>query len=201
MPALDAAVELLDRSLAYTRVALASVSDEALARATPCRGWDLAQLLAHMEDALDAFGEGASGSVSVTPDVPSALRVRSLQAKACALLGAWSQDPPEQVRIGPHVVETRLLVLTAALEVAVHGWDVSQALGLDHPLPDALAHHLLAAARQLVDDDDRGSRFDEPRRPAGPEATARLLAFLGRDLTGPHGTEMPKPDTGPPIAS
>ena len=207
MPGLDGAVELLDRSLAYTRVALASVSDDRLCDPTPCAGWDLARLLQHMEDSLDAFGEGATGTVALTGPgagpVPAAVRTGSLQQKACALLGAWSR-PPTCVRVGPYVVDTALVAEVAALEIAVHGWDVAQALGLDHPLPDALAGRLLPVAASLVSDQDRGRRFG-PARPvlAVSEAT-RLLGFLGRNLTGPggqDGQENGNRSTGPRIAS
>ena len=39
--ALSGAVELLDRSLAYTRVMLADVRPDLMDRPTPCTGWDL----------------------------------------------------------------------------------------------------------------------------------------------------------------
>jgi uncharacterized protein (TIGR03086 family) len=201
---LDGAVELLDRSLAYTRVALASVSDERLSDPTPCAGWDLARLLRHMEDSLDAFGEGAAGSVALSAPaasaLPAAVRTGSLQQKACALLGAWTQ-PPARVRVGPYIVDTALVAEVAALEIAVHGWDVAQALGLDHPLPDALARRLLPVAASLVSDQDRGRRFGPARPVLATSEAARLLGFLGRDLTGPHGQELGNRSTGPQIAS
>ena len=43
-----------------------------------------------------------------------------------------------------------LVALTGALEVAVHGWDVARACGVDRPLPDELARALLAAAPSLI---------------------------------------------------
>lgn len=203
---LDGAVELLDRSLSYTRVALASVRDDRLSVPTPCARWDLAGLLQHMEDSLDAFGEGAAGRVALTSAgaVPAGVRTASLQRKACALLGAWSR-PPERVRIGPCFVDTALVAQAAALEIAVHGWDVARALTLDHPLPESLAGRLLPVAASLVTDQDRGGRFG-PVRPAAPTtaptpAAARLLRFLGRDLTGPPGQEIHDRSTGPQLAS
>jgi len=204
MPGLDGAVELLDRSLAYTRVALASVTDGHLSAPTPCAGWNLARLLEHMEDSLDAFGEGAAGSVSLAGDrprtVPAAVRTEALQQKACALLGLWS-TPPARVRVGPYVVDTALVAEVAALEITVHGWDVAKALGLDHPLPEALARRLLPVAEGSVTGADRGDRFG-PARPAATASEAeRLLGFLGRDLTGPHPTINVNRSTGPPIAS
>ena len=183
---LTGAVELLDRSLGYTRVVLAGVRHDDLDRPTPCRGWSLADLLAHMEDALDAFIEAAAGVVEVGSTTPSGSRVGDLQRKACTLLGAWSGATPGDVRIGGRDLASRLLVATAALEVTVHGWDVGQATGRRARIPEDLARDLLGIAGLVVAPADRGVRF-APVRPAAPEAAydVRLLAFLGREATGP----------------
>lgn len=177
---LDVAVELLERSLAYTRVALAGVDDDALGRPTPCTAWTLDDLLDHMADALDAFTEAAGGRVEVRRPLAAPGRVAALQDRACALLGAWSGDGPASVSIGGLPVGGGLLVATAALEVTVHGWDVAQATGRRTPIPEPLARELLTVAHVVVTPADRGVRF-APARPApGPAYDGRLLAFLGR---------------------
>ncbi|MFC4786004.1 TIGR03086 family metal-binding protein [Nocardioides sp. MAHUQ-72] len=196
-PPLDGAVELLERALAYTRGALASVDETSLAGPTPCRGWTLGVLLDHMDDALLAFTEAAEGWVPVGPTQPGGTRVATLQDRACALLGAWTHAAPGVVRVGDRPVHASLLVATAALEVTVHGWDVAQATGLRTPLPQRLARDLLPVALETVTPADRGSRF-APARPATDAAyDARLLAFLGRDLTGPPVPNPRNPGTGP----
>lgn len=182
--ALTGAVELLDRSLGYTRVVLAAVGRDDLARPTPCADWALGDLLAHMEDALDAFTEAAGGEVRTTPPpvVPGTVpQVGRIRTKACALLGAWSGVAPEDVNVSGHPVTSELLVGTAALEVTVHGWDVGRSLGTGAPVPDELARRLLGIARHLVQPQDRAVRFGPPL-PVGPDAGPgeRLLAFLGR---------------------
>jgi uncharacterized protein (TIGR03086 family) len=182
MAPLDHAVELLDRALSYTRVTLHEVAEADLSRRTPCERWDLGQLLAHMDDALDAFSEGAHGAVDLHTRVPVRVRVGSLQQKACTLLAAWSRERPDHVTIGDQRLETPVVVLTAALEIAVHGWDVGRATGADRPIPVELARGLLPVAEALLAESDRGSQFDPPRpvRADAPD-DVRLLAFLGRD--------------------
>jgi uncharacterized protein (TIGR03086 family) len=194
MTPLDHAVELLDRALSYTRVTLSDVTDADLSRRTPCERWDLGQLLAHMEDALDAFAEGAHGSVDLQDRVPATVRVANLQRKACALLAAWSGEAPDHVTIGAHSLETPVVVLAAALEITVHGWDVGQAIGTGRPIPHDLAQRLLPVAEALVADADRGDLFGIPRPvPSDAAAEIRLLGFLGRDgrawgrAAGPEG--------------
>jgi uncharacterized protein (TIGR03086 family) len=178
--ALAGAVELLERSLGYTRVALAGVTDDRLGAPTPCRDWTLRDLLAHMEDSLDAFSEGAGGAVGLTR-TGSAPQIVVLQQKACALLGLWSGRAPADTRVGGIGLATDVLVATAALEITVHGWDVAQATGHGSPIPEGLARDLIPVAHRTVDDTDRGIRFAPALpEPAGATADVRLRAFLGR---------------------
>lgn len=184
--ALAGAVELLERALGYTRVVLGAVTQADLDRPTPCADWTLGDLLAHMEDALDAFTEAAGGTLArastpvatATGALPPVLRIRD---KACALLGAWSAPAPPGIDVEGRPVASELLLGAAALEVTVHGWDVARGLGLEHPLPEALAARLLDLAHALVDPADRVVRFAPARPvPAGAPAADRLLAWLGR---------------------
>ncbi len=200
-PALGDAVELLERSLAYTRVALADVEDRLLDRPTPCAAWTLDGLLGHMSDALDAFTEAAGGWVEVRRPDPAPNRVVALQDKACALLGAWARATPDTVTVGDRPVAASLLVATAALEVTVHGWDVARATGRGTPIPPRLARHLLPVAHAVVSADDRGARFARELPATATSYDARLLAFLGRDPTGPAARVGRKPATGPGAAS
>ena len=179
--ALEGAVELLERSLGYTRVALADVRPAHLARPTPCAGWTLERLLAHMEDALDAFTEAAAGRVQVEAVPQTASRVDALREKACALLGVWTARRPPEVHVGDLGLDAPLLVATAALEVTLHGWDVAQVTGRRTPIPAELAEGLLGVAEAVIDPRDRGPRFAPPRAVAvDAPADVRLLAWVGR---------------------
>ncbi len=199
--ALEGAVELLDRSLAYTRGTLADVRPDLLDRPTPCVGWTLGQLLAHMEDALDAFTEAAVGRVEVDPVPPTTTRVDALREKACVLLGAWTaaRQTSQDVEVGDLGLDAPLLVATAALEITVHGWDVGQATGRRTRIPGALAEGLLAIAQHVIDPVDRGPQFGSPR-PARPEAPSdvRLLSWTGRATA--HLTEPLRSNSGEPTA-
>ena len=178
--ALAGVVELLERSLGYTRLVLAGVTDVRLGNPTPCRRWALRDLLAHMDDSLEAFTVAAGGTVALAP-APGVSRVVAMQQKACALLGLWSGDGTPHLRVGGVDLARDLLVATAALEITVHGWDVGQATGEAPPIPEHLARELLPFAHRLVSESDRGVRFAAPLpAPAGAPADERLRAFLGR---------------------
>lgn len=178
--ALAGAVELLDRSLAYTRGALADVRADHLGLTTPCRDWPLALLLAHMDDALDAYTQATTGQVSlVTHECRSP--VESIRDKACTLLGWWLDHPPDEVGVGDLRMPAQTLVAAAALEIAVHGWDVHATVRPPVDVPADLARPLLTIARAIVGDDDRQGCFAPPV-PSVPEdgESRQLLAFLGR---------------------
>jgi len=178
--ALAGAVELLDRSLAYTRGALAEVRADHLGLTTPCRGWPLTLLLAHMDDALDAYTQAASGQVSLVAN-HSLSPIEAIRDKACALLGWWLDHPPDEVGVGDLRLPSQTLVAAAALEITVHGWDLRTTVGTPVDVPADLAGPLLTIARVVVGADVRHGCFAPPS-PAAPDAGAsqQLLAFLGR---------------------
>lgn len=185
----EAGTELLERAVSYTRASLSVVTADDLERSTPCREWRLVELLRHMDDSLQALHEAAAtGQVRLLPDLDPAVGapglsvVESLRRRACALLGAWSLRHAEgQVVVSGRVLPASLVALTGALEIAVHGWDVARACGVDRPLPDELARALLAVAPSLISAEDRRQRF-APAVPvaAGASASSRLLAHTGR---------------------
>jgi hypothetical protein len=51
---------------------------------------------------------------------------------------------------------------TGAIEIAVHGWDISQASGQNRPIPDALATTLLPIAPLLIPETGRHLLFSPP---------------------------------------
>jgi uncharacterized protein (TIGR03086 family) len=183
-PAHHDALELLERALGYTRVALSTVGPDR-SGPSPCAGWTLADLLGHMDDGLDAFLEAAGGAVHVPAEVPvprgAGADLAVLQSKACRLLGVWSARTPALVVVGDRPVPSGLLVSAAALEIAVHGWDVGQATGAGRGLPDDLAVALMPVAHAVVTPEDRPERFAAPVL-SGHEAGSSevLLGFLGR---------------------
>lgn len=184
------APSLLERAVAYTRTSLGLVTPGALTAPTPCSGWDLRTLLTHMDDSLAAITEAADiGYVAPRPCngvPPEVALVGALKARACALLGAWSVEPlRREVLVAGRPVPATLLAAAGALEIAVHGWDVARACGVDRPLPEPLARDLLEAAPLVVDDADRPARFAAPLDVVGVATQSeRLLAFLGRSSGG-----------------
>ena len=178
--ALAGAVELLDRSLAYHRGALAQVRADHLVLPTPCRGWPLALLLSHLDDGLDAYTQAATGRVSLVAS-PSPSPIASIRDKACALLGWWLDHPPDVVGVGDLQLPSQTLVAAAALEITVHGWDIHTTVGSPVAVPVDLAGPLLGIARIVVGEADRDGCFGPPVPVApGARVSQQLVAFVGR---------------------
>lgn len=181
--------ELLERAVGYTRGSLQLAVGADLGSATPCERWTLLDLLEHMNDSLAAFTEAAEiGYVDLVPvryDDPAAQLVERLKGRACALVGAWARQPDTgDVAVADRALRSDLAAAAGSLEIAVHGWDVAQACGVDRPLPAALALDLLDVVPLLlpsVTDDDLPRRFAERVDvPLHARPSTRLLAAVGR---------------------
>ncbi|SEN14333.1 TIGR03086 family metal-binding protein [Nonomuraea pusilla] len=200
-------LSLLERAVDYTQGSLRVVTRTALCRPTPCAGWTLGTLLAHLDDSLRALREAADGDVALAGR-PSARAARTpllVRDTVADVLTAWRHPFHTQgerdgtveagepgavaqscggVGVGDRWLSRPVVAAVGAMEVAVHGWDVAAACGEPRPMPDPLAEELLDLAPLFVAPADRPGRF-APAVQVMPYASAhdRLLAYLGRD---PH---------------
>jgi uncharacterized protein (TIGR03086 family) len=179
---------LLEPSISYALGVVPAITPELLPRPTPCGEWDLRMLLRHACESLAACGEGIeTGRVGLDPAAEdgdlAADPTRAFRDRACQLLDAWTGPGHQRqvVDIAGCPLAASVTAAAAALEVAIHGWDISRACGQCQPIPRALAIDLLAIAPVLV---PRVGRYPLFAPPVAVAATAgpsdRLAAFLGR---------------------
>jgi uncharacterized protein (TIGR03086 family) len=179
---------LLEPSISYALGAVVAVTPGLLPRPTPCREWDLRMLLRHASESLAAFGEGIeTGRVGLHPAAEDGdLAVdpaRAFRDRAGQLLDAWTGPGLQRqvIDIAGCPLAASVMSAAAALEVAVHGWDISRACGQRQPIPRALATGLLAIAPALVPRAGRHPLFAAPVTvPATAGLSDQLTAFLGR---------------------
>ena len=181
-------IRLLVPAIGYARAAAEAVTPQFLSRPTPCRGWDLRMLLRHVCESLAAICEGiGAGCIGLhpgkeDPDVASD-PARAFRDRAGLLLGACAGSVREHevVHIADRLLPASAMAGAGALEIAMHGWDISRACGCCQPIPRALAADLLGIAPLLVPRADRHPLFAAPLS-VPPEASPsdRLAAFLGR---------------------
>jgi uncharacterized protein (TIGR03086 family) len=187
---------LLEPSISYALGVALAVTRELLSRPTPCGEWDLRMLLRHACGSLAASGEGIeAGRAALDPaaedGILAADPVRAFRDRAGQLLDAWT-GPGQQrqvVQIAGCPLAASVMAAAAALEVTVHGWDISRACGQRQPIPRALATGLLAIAPVLAPRTGRHPMFAEPVTVAATaDPSDRLAAFLGRS---PSITPLP----------
>jgi uncharacterized protein (TIGR03086 family) len=178
---------LLEEAVSYAFSAVGDVTPGLLSGPTPCRGWNLEMLLRHASESLAALLEGictgcldpaATEDTGRVNDPVRVFRERARQLLAQPVAAAGHR---ELIMITGWPLPASVLEGAGALEITVHGWDVSQACGQRRLIPRRLAGDLLAIAPLLVPVTGRHPLFAEPvTTPPRRSPSDRLVAFLGR---------------------
>jgi uncharacterized protein (TIGR03086 family) len=197
------ATGLLTSALRYALSVSALVKPTELASPTPCAQWDIRALLRHLGESVADLEAGLrtgslddAGQADPAPARPPRLAGHDevdlfspagvLRERAAALLCACYDGGPAErfVVVGGLPLPAGIVACTGAVEITVHGWDVSAALGRGGSIPPALATRLLALCPLLAT--SREGLF-APAVPVSPEASPgdRLLGYLGRDPGAP----------------
>ena len=180
--------QLLEPSIGYALGVVLAVTPELMSRPTPCSEWDLRMLLRHASESLAVFGEGIeAGRVGLNPDAEDGDLVadpaRAFRDRSGQLLDAWTSPGPQRqvIKIVGCPLAASVMAAMAALEIAVHEWDISRACGQGQPIPRGLATGLLVIAPVLVPRTSRHPLFAAPvTTGASADPSDRLAAFLGR---------------------
>jgi uncharacterized protein (TIGR03086 family) len=177
---------------------VATVTPDDLRRPTPCAGWNLHDLLAHMTAQHDGFAAAARGGGD-NPTIWAPERVAdavaadpggTYAAAAGDLLDAFAAEGildatvalpefgpgatfPGAVAIGFHFVD-----------YVVHGWDVARSIGAEFALADDVVAAVLPLVFVIPDGDYRaagGAPFGPAvDAPYGATDFDRILSHLGR---------------------
>jgi uncharacterized protein (TIGR03086 family) len=175
----------LTQAIRYALGTVGTITPEQLPNPTPCQGWDLRMLLSHAAESLAVLREGISiGHVSLVPGCnPGAHPVHAFRDQARLLLEALPSPAlrRQEITIGGFPLRAAALTAIGALEIAVHGWDISQASATCQPIPPLLATGLLATALLLVPANNRHPLFAAPvSTTTKAHPSDQLVAFLGR---------------------
>lgn len=164
-----------------------------LARPTPCRGWKLSHLLAHMLGQNLGFAKAVREGRATTDDhLPRHFTPEAWRHSTHTLLAAFRAADPTLRVVEPELVHDGSLPLHSVLgaqllDTVVHTWDVARSLELQFNPTREIASAVLAVASTVPDGPAR-RRAGSPFRPAqsmpvGASDWERSLALLGRD---PH---------------
>jgi uncharacterized protein (TIGR03086 family) len=198
MDTLPGAIGLLAGAISYMLGVCAPIGTAEMTLPTPCPDWDLAMLLGHLcQSMADLETALRTGRLDLTEPVGRAGGdpVEALRDGAAQLLCAGYRygGPDCFVAVGGLPVPAGLVACTGAVEIAVHGWDVSVARGRagrggagrsggvpQTPIPAALATRMLRLSPLLVA--GREGLFAVPVEvPAQASPGDRLVSYLGRN--------------------
>ena len=168
---------------------------EDLARMTPCAGWTLGDLVAHMTAQHDGFAAAAAGEGADLARWQRGGRagdaVGEYEAAAGRVLAAFAADGVlDRAFTLPEISPERRFPAPQAIgfhfiDYVVHGWDVARSLGLDHyELEPDLLDAALPIARAVPDGGLRQQGL-VPFAPAVPATgevglLGQIVALLGR---------------------
>ena len=182
---------VLDASHQAMRTVIAAVSDDGWARSTPCAQWNVAQVLRHAAGDQLAFVAAITGSggpaedpfdpSAASPDDPRAFLEDTLRASGAT----WSTVVPGTAGLPTPLPQGAMAAddaaAAAALDMAVHAWDIAVATGQASPLPAALAAQLMPVATAIVEPLRSYGAYAAALAPEpGDDAAATLLRYLGR---------------------
>ena len=169
-----------------------------LERTTPCEGWHLADLLAHMTVqhrgfAAAARGLGADPDVWRVENVVAAVRAdpgRAYSEAAHDVLNAFAVDGTADASFAlPEFGEGAVFPGAMAMgfhfvDYVVHGWDVAASLGVGFQLPADVIEAVLPLALVVPEGDFRtmpGAPFAPAVEQDGTGDFDRILRHLGRN--------------------
>lgn len=174
-----------------------TVGTSDLDRPTPCAGWTLKELLAHMSVQHRGFAAAARGSGAderlwrpeTVVDAVAADPAATYAAAAHEVLDAFAVDGVDETpfalpEFGPDATFPGTLAMGFHfVDYVVHGWDVAATLGTLYELPADVIDAVLPLAMMVPDGDHRAIE-NAPFAPAvnttGTTDFDRLLAHLGR---------------------
>ncbi len=182
--------DVLTEAYQALRQAVAGVPADGWRLPTPCKGWDVTQVLQHaVGDQLayagkltDGPGPGydpfqPTGELGGKPEelLESALTTATA---AFATVDPAAQQVP--VPLPPFALSPEQAAGAAALDAAVHAWDIARATGRPSPLTPELARALRPIAEALAEP-LRGFAY-APAIPSAEDADelVSLLNYLGR---------------------
>lgn len=182
----------LDAEAVWASAELVSgIATADLGRPTPCAGWTLADLLAHMTSQHRGFAAAAAGDgadpahwadqsampadyLKAADEVRAAFAAEGvLDRTFCILPISATARFPARRAIGFHLVD-----------YVTHGWDVARTLGQPYKLPQDVLDAALRVAIAVPDGEARQTPDASfaPRVPGHDQAPTldRIVALLGR---------------------
>jgi uncharacterized protein (TIGR03086 family) len=186
--------DILDEARAMLRAAAAGVPAGAWARPTPCAEWNASQVLQHaaLDQQVWAAIVAGAPQPAENPFTPSgqlggsplAYLDRALAESAAAWTSLRPDGEPVPTPLPQGEMTPARAAGAAALDAAIHAWDIAVATGQGSPLSAALARSLQPVAEGIVEPlrafGAYGPALEVSDGPGQAGDAAVLLCYLGR---------------------
>ena len=183
--------DVLDEARALLRAAVAGVLADGWQRPTPCSAWNVTQVLQHaaLDQEVWAAMVGGTETPGENPFAPSgqlgveplAYAEAALNASAPAWTAIDEEAGPVPTPLPQGPMPPAAAAGAAAMDAAIHAWDIAMATGQGSPLTPELARALTPVAQSIVEPLRQYGAYAQAVKPepASGDAAA-LLAYLGR---------------------
>jgi uncharacterized protein (TIGR03086 family) len=178
-------IDALDQTFSHTHRIISGVNADQFDRATPCRDWNVRQLLTHTLGVVANMGHGALGEETrdimefPLSDDPGT----QFKTIAADTLAAWrSLDLGVEVNVGAGPMPAAAAIGINLVDTLTHSWDIARATGQDETIDADLAAATLAVGQGFINEQIRSFAGIEAEVAVASDAspTERLVAFLGR---------------------
>src|SRR3954452_7559799 len=157
---------LLTRALDQAGDLVTGTAPDALDRSTPCHGWDVRTLLAHLvgvERRIAHVGAGGLFSdVSSLPDVADGDHAAELRAARADVDRVWGLDGADdsvldrELTVPWGTMAGRFVGFGYVQELTVHAWDLAAATGRTAGLDEDLAAAIEETSHRMLPAEPRG---------------------------------------------
>jgi uncharacterized protein (TIGR03086 family) len=173
------------RAITLATERVETLGSDDLTRPTPCVGWRLADLLAHMIGQHHGFTQAVrSGGAPAEAYAPVPFDQHVWRECVDGLVDAFATADLDQpvllIELGTAPVTIRYAVAAQLLDTVVHNWDIARAVGLDFVPPAELLAATAAVAATIPDTARGPGRAFADRLPQANAPWLDLLAAVGR---------------------
>jgi uncharacterized protein (TIGR03086 family) len=185
--------EALEQAFKTTRKVLENVKPEQLDDGTPCQSWKVRDIVNHVVEGSQWFGDtmnaGVSDNPGQEPDISNQDYMAIFDDGVRKSLDAFGRDGAMEktVKLPFGEFPGAAFMGLAVTDQFTHAWDLAKATGQNTDLAPEFAARLLDSAKSSIPDQFRGEDGKMPfgpqqDAPAGASNADQLAAFLGRKV-------------------
>jgi uncharacterized protein (TIGR03086 family) len=179
--------ELLGQTFDQVQTVVDGVEPAQMEAPTPCKEWDVRDLLNHMTGTVVMFGNALSGGDAppegdLVGDDPAGVFRRETERTLAAWRQPGAMDQTLNIPVGE--LPGSIAINVNLMDSYVHGLDLAVATGQEDKIDPAMAEARLTLAKEMGLDNFRMPGVFGPEAPCDESAAAhrRLLAYLGREV-------------------